>query len=188
MSGRDEGIEVAWIGTSPGDPGLLGAVSARLAEEFGVPVRDRALPERPGDAFDLRRGQHRSTSILGWLAERRAADGWRILGLTDVDLFIPILTFVFGEAQLGGGAAVVSTARLGHDGTEFHDPRRLAARLLREAVHEVGHCFGLLHCDRPACVMRRSAGLVEVDAKGPSLCVDCRAVYREIRHREGVLP
>ena len=68
-----------------------------------------------------------------------------MLGVTDRDLFIPILTYVFGEAQLGGRAAVVSTARLVED-VELFGPQLLVERLAKEAVHEVGHAFGLLHC------------------------------------------
>jgi archaemetzincin len=96
-----------------------------------------------------------------------------VLGLTDVDLFIPILTFVFGEAQLGGMAAVVSTARLG-DPPEMADGRVIWERTAKEAVHELGHAFGLVHCGTPACVMSRSANVRDVDLKRGDLCGSCR--------------
>jgi archaemetzincin len=112
-----------------------------------------------------------------------ALAGGRLLGITDVDLFIPVLTFVFGEAQLEGPAAVVSVARLSHD-----DPEVTAGRLSREAVHELGHTFGLRHCAnleggwRPrACVMARSPSVRAVDAKGLRLCGDCRERYRLVQ-------
>ena len=93
----------------------------------------------------------------------------RILGLTDADLFIPILTFVFGEAQLKGRAAVVSTARLGGP-----PAARLPLRLETEAVHELGHTFGLLHSSDDGCVMHASTYVEEIDLKSDSFCLSCR--------------
>jgi len=130
--------------------------------------------------FDPHRRQHSSRAVLAWLLAQAPA-GERVLGITDVDLFIPILTFVFGEAQLEGRAAVVSTARL----VDPADRRRTAWRLATESVHELGHTFGLLHCgaidrtERRAapCVMSRSASLRAVDEKSPKLCATCRARY-----------
>ena len=96
-------------------------------------------------------------------------------------MFIPILTFVFGEAQLQGRAAVVSTARLVAPGFGSAQARAalLAGRLEKEAVHELGHTYGLLHCREPRCAMARSASLKDVDAKGPALCRDCRSRFAE---------
>jgi predicted Zn-dependent protease len=105
----------------------------------------------------------------------------KVLAVTDADLFIPILTFVFGEAQLGGPAAVVSTARLGGNAGVPQDPRRVMARLVKECVHELGHTFGLIHCGLPRCAMARSPSLVEVDAKASTLCGDCRVRFTDLR-------
>jgi archaemetzincin len=139
--------------------------------------------DRPAKAFDPRRQQHSSTRILQWLVEQRPEQAHKVLALTDVDLFIPILTFVFGEAQLDGAAAIVSTARLraNHGGSSS---RLLTSRLAKECVHELGHTFGLIHCDRPGCVMTRSVSVLDVDAKTVSFCEDCWARYRELE-REG---
>jgi len=138
-------------------------------------------PERGAEAWDARRGQYETGRILKWL-ESRHAGAEKVLGLTDVDLFIPILTFVFGEAQLGGRAAVVSTARLA-PGNGSRGGRLLAERLRKEALHELGHAYGLVHCGNPGCVMGRSPGVAEIDSKGPSFCSDCRLLYDEaLRH------
>jgi len=104
-----------------------------------------------------------------------------VLSLTDGDLFIPVLTFVFGEAQVGGTAAVVSTARLeaGFYGLP-PDPGRFRARLEKECLHELGHTFGLVHCRRPGCVMTASLSVLDVDAKREALCPDCRVRLREL--------
>jgi archaemetzincin len=101
---------------------------------------------------------------------------------------MPVLTFVFGEAQLGGRAAIVSTARLVPPN---NSPARggglLLARLTKEVVHELGHSFGLVHCDRSHCAMSRSSSLLEVDAKGGGLCYACWNRYLDLRGHSGGL-
>jgi archaemetzincin len=167
-----------WIGRGPEDEALLAPISAHLASSFGRPVTRLAAVAAPREAYDPRRDQWASSKVLTWLAERRPADASKVLGVTDADLFIPILTFVFGEAQLGGPAAVVSTARLGQPG--FARSREiLSARLRKECVHELGHTFGLMHCERP-CAMARSPGLPEVDAKKDAICPECRIRLEEL--------
>jgi len=167
-----EGIHLWWIGERPADPRLLEHVRSHLVRAFDLPVALGDGPGRPTAAYDSRRRQWSSSGVLRWLLER-APGGAKVLGLTDVDLFIPILTFVFGEAQLGGVAAVVSTARLG-DPPEMGDGRVIWERTAKEAVHELGHAFGLVHCGTPACVMSRSANVRDVDLKRGDLCGTCR--------------
>jgi archaemetzincin len=166
-------IYVWWIGEEEVDRELMDHVRLHLARAFGRPAVRWDAPARPRHAFDARRRQHASGVILRWLLEVGPADG-KVLGVTDRDLFIPILTYVFGEAQLGGRAALVSTARLVED-VELLGPRLLVERLAKEAVHEVGHAFGLVHCEAERCVMGRSPAVVEVDGKSSELCADCRA-------------
>jgi hypothetical protein len=100
----------------------------------------------------------------------------RLLGVTSLDLYIPTLTFVFGEAQLRGPCAVVSIHRLRQ---EFYglprDPRLAADRLLKEAVHELGHTLGLRHCDDYHCAMAPSHAVEWIDLKSPRLCPDCQS-------------
>jgi archaemetzincin len=166
-------IFVWWIGEEEADPELMENVRLHLARSFD----QAALPwdglARPRHAYDARRKQHASGTILRWLLEV-GPPGGKVLGVTDRDLFIPILTYVFGEAQLGGRAAVVSLARLVED-VELFGPKLLVERLAKEAVHEVGHAFGLLHCGTPGCVMGRSPAVREVDEKTAELCAECRA-------------
>lgn len=173
-------IALWWIGDGAFDAHLVGAVRDRLAEEFSRDVIVADAPARPAGTLDPRRGQHSSRAVLTWLLGQ-APPGQRILGITDVDLFIPVLTFVFGEAQLEGTAAVVSMARL----IDRADPRRTAWRLATESVHELGHTFGLVHCGsmdgtgrRAApCVMSRSSSVRAVDDKSGRLCPECRTRY-----------
>jgi len=177
-----------WIGAGTGDPELLDGVRRRVAAELAVPSRIVVSEERPDGVWDARRGQHSSSRILLWLRERAPEASSRVLGLTDGDLFIPILTFVFGEAQLNGRVAVVSTARLGGPSGLPGEKGRIAARLQKESVHELGHTFGLLHCRSARCAMARSASLRDVDAKQPALCPDCRALYLETKSEIGESP
>ncbi len=171
-------IFVWWIGEEEVSPGLMDHVRRHLAHAFGRPVFPWEGPERPRHAFDARRRQHASGTILRWLLEAGPSGG-KVLGITDRDLFIPILTYVFGEAQLGGDAAVVSTARLGEDSGPY-GTRVLVERLAKEAVHEVGHAFGLLHCGVEGCVMSRSPAVREVDEKSSEPCDVCRARLAEL--------
>jgi archaemetzincin len=169
-----EGIHLWWIGENVPGARTLEHVRLHVERAFGAPVRPYRGEGRPVEAWDARRKQWSSSRILSWLAA--TVPSGRVLGVTDQDLFIPILTFVFGEAQLGGRTAVISTARLAEPG--LPDDRIVLERLAKEAVHEVGHVYGLLHCDTPDCVMARSSTVRDVDRKRGELCPSCRAQVR----------
>ncbi len=147
-----------------------------LAAEFRA--RCEVLPHRleAEFAFDSRRGQYHSTEILRRMEKGVLPGSWRVLGVTGNDLFMPILTFVFGEAQLNNTCAVVSSHRLRQ---EFYglpaSPELLRERLLKEAVHELGHTFGLTHCRDYDCVMAASHAVERIDLKGSHFCGDCRS-------------
>jgi archaemetzincin len=170
-------IFVWWIGEEEADRELMEHVRLHLARAFGRPTARWDGEARPRHAYDPRRKQYASGAILKWLLEAGPPKG-KVVGVTDQDLFIPILTYVFGEAQLGGRAAVVSIARLAED-VELFGPRLLVERLAKEAVHEVGHVFGLVHCDVERCVMGRSPGVRDVDEKSAEPCAECRAKLDE---------
>jgi archaemetzincin len=177
-------LAVWWIGTGLAEESLFEGVRQSLETAYPFPVRIHRGAERPLDSYVPRRGQHASSRILAWLSSNTPDGSRRVLGVTDADLFIPILTFVFGEAELRGRAAVVSTARLsGQDGIPT-EPSRLAARLAKECVHEVGHTFGLIHCRVSGCAMARSASLRDVDAKTGTLCHECRDRVRDVLRKE----
>ena len=120
------------------------------------------------------RGQYHATLLLAELLRHRPAGVGHIVGITEVDLFIPVLTFVFGQAQLGGPGAVVSVIRLHAD---FYglpaDEDLLLARTVKEVVHELGHGFGLVHCPDYSCVMSSSTYVEDVDLKAERYCGDC---------------
>ena len=99
---------------------------------------------------------------------------WRALGVTMLDLYIPILTFVFGEAQMGGPCGIISGHRLRQ---EFYglpaDEELLFERLIKEAVHELGHALDLTHCDDYECAMAPSHGVEWIDLKNAAFCEGC---------------
>ncbi len=119
----------------------------------------------PASSFNASRGQYLSSAILPLLAAAKRPEWERLVGVADVDLYVPDLNFVFGEADARRGVAVFSLARL-HDADEKLAARRAAT----EATHELGHTYGLAHCSRSDCVMWFSNTLAESDRKGIRFC------------------
>jgi archaemetzincin len=159
------------------DKKLLEVARAGIITELRVACRDVGRRLDPEFAFHSEREQYHSTALLERLAsDNPAANGEVVVGITGLDLFIPILTFVFGEAQLGGRCAIVSYYRLRQ---EFYglpaDADIAGDRLVKEAVHEIGHTFGLTHCEDYECVMASSHAVEWLDVKRRALCASCRS-------------
>jgi archaemetzincin len=159
---------------------VLEAVEACLAARFEWRTRQLAPLPNPDDAHDPQRHQYSSPVILRRLVELVPPDAARLLGVLDRDIFIPMLTFLFGQAQLGGQVALISLTRLRQ---EFYglppDSALLIARARKEALHEIGHTFGLTHCDRPHCTMALATVIEQVDAKSEEFCGSCRRLLRD---------
>lgn len=153
---------------------LLPAVATRLERAFGVVVEPHPPGFDPELAYDDKRGQYDSRVLLAQLLRDIRPGCSRIIGITGADLFIPVLTFVFGEAQLAGRAAVVSTHRLSSEPMGLPaKPGQLLGRLVKEAVHELGHTYGLVHCRDGRCVMASSTYVEEIDLKTADFCYQC---------------
>lgn len=156
------------------DGGLLTNLAPALANTFGLRCEVISPALDPEFAFHGERQQYHSSEILASMQAVVRPHTWRVLGVTAVDLYIPILTFVFGEAQIGGPCAVVSLHRLRQ---EFYglpsDGNLLQHRLLKEAVHEIGHTVNLSHCDDYRCAMAPSHAVEWIDLKESSLCSAC---------------
>ncbi len=131
------------------------------------------LIQNLGFAYDQGRKQYHSTLILEKLANRAPASAIKILAITDVDLFIPILTYVYGEAQLNGKACIISTSRLKKGLPPMATQDAFLARVFKEAIHELGHTFNLLHCPDYACIMHYCRSEDDVDRKSEELCRYC---------------
>jgi len=107
--------------------------------------------------------------LLRRLTEERPPGRLRI-GLTDRDLYLPVFTHVFGEADVGGGVAIASTYRLRADAAA---PHLVYQRLAKVACHEAGHALGLRHCSHPGCVMHFVGSLSALDCLALSFCEEC---------------
>ena len=155
---------------------LLGLAPA-LAEIYRMPTEILSTRLDPDFAFHRERQQYHSSELLHAMQRYLEPDSWRVLGITPVDLYIPILTFVFGEAQMGGPCGLVSAHRLRQ---EFYglppDADLLRHRLLKEAVHELGHTLDLTHCTDYQCAMAPSHAVEWIDLKDSSLCGACEAL------------
>jgi archaemetzincin len=124
-------------------------------------------------SWNQHRGQYLASRLLAELPSPDLDDS--ILGVVDVDIFAPGLNFVFGEADIVGRRALISLQRLRQ---EFYglprDDNLFKERTLKEAVHELGHTYGLKHCPDPTCVMHFSNSLRDTDLKGWNFCPACK--------------
>ena len=155
-------------------------IGKQLSEIFPKTVcviLDDEMP-MPEDAYDSRRNQFHSSLILAKIhqhSEKVVAD--RVLGVTDADLYVPHLNFVFGEAECPGRTAIISLHRLKPEFYGHPSNRTLfVERSVKEAVHEVGHTFGLRHCYDPLCVMLFSNSILDTDRKKSTFCEKCRSL------------
>jgi len=155
---------------------LLDWLRRELSEGFQIPCGIEE-PLDPAFAYHSERGQYHSSELLATLHQKYMKKKvWRLLGVAGVDLYIPILTFVFGEAEIGGPSSVVSYNRLRQEYYGLPPDRDLLARrLLTEAVHELGHTLRLTHCQDYECVMASSHAVEWIDLKHWTFCSECAA-------------
>jgi len=161
------------------DGRILGGLQESVGKIFEKEVCMGRPLNSPDYAFNGKRKQHFSTAILLKLKEIERGMGDRVLGVTEHDLYVPSLNFVFGEADLESRVAIISLRRLSQ---EFYglseDMDRLKERAVKEAVHELGHTYGLGHCSNPLCVMHFSNSLLDTDIKKASFCPQCEKRFK----------
>ena len=162
------------------DSDILTALETSLWQTFGFEIRRMKPWEIPSYAFDAARNQYSSTVILRELVRQCPSDAARLLAVTELDLFIPMLSFIYGQAQLDGRVSIVSLARLRQEFYTLPANRMLAlSRLLKEAHHELGHTFGLTHCIDRGCPMSLATNIHQLDLKGSDYCNSCSILVRE---------
>ena len=160
-------------------PELLDLIGAEIKRIYAFPTEVQTVLTDIEFAFHPNRSQYHSTPILDELAHKAPAGAVKVMALTQVDLFIPILTHVYGEAQLGGKACIVSTRRLneGHQSQNTQEP--YLSRIIKEAIHELGHTFQLRHCREHTCLMHYCRNEGDVDRKSDQLCRYCKVLLED---------
>ena len=151
-------------------PGILEELKGNLKETFGQAVEIKMPLKGLDHAYNPRQDQYHSTAFLDAMSNEEE----RTLGVCDVDLYVPGLNFVFGQASPRRKVAVISLFRLRPERYGLpRDERLFAERAVKEAIHELGHTYGLGHCDDERCVMHFSNSLSETDRKSTLFCKDC---------------
>jgi archaemetzincin len=173
---RQEHIIISPIGNL--DPKLIKQVGQEVRRILGYRSRTKSVLQDVDFSFDSSRNQHYSTPILEKLADLAPSHTVKILAISRVDLFIPILTHVYGEAQLGGKACIISTHRL-NEGLGSDISKMFIQRVVKEAIHELGHTFNLRHCKDHSCCMHYCRTIKDVDRKSDQLCRYCKVLLED---------
>jgi archaemetzincin len=157
------------------DEDLLTKIAGSVKKEYNFSVIVKEGHLDLSEFYDPGRRQYNGTKLLKEVDSVFSYDDCKTLGLFSVDIFIPILTYIFGQAFLNGRSGIASLYRFSneHYGIVM-DNKLILERFKKEVIHELGHTFGLIHCHIPTCVMRSSTYVEDIDQKNESLCVKCR--------------
>ena len=171
---NEKGVELISFGYFEKD--FLGKIAGSVTREFNIPVHIKEGHLDLSEFYDPARRQYNGNLLLKEVDTQYASDSVKTFGLFYVDLFIPILTYIFGQAFLGGRTGIASIYRLSNEryGLKELDDY-LITRFTKEVIHELGHTFGLIHCHVPDCVMGSSTYVEDIDQKSAHLCTKCKA-------------
>jgi archaemetzincin len=162
---------------------VLTVLEQKLHQLLDWEIRRGVQMQMPSIAFNAVRKQYEALQVIRAMVEATPNDATRVLGIMEEDLSIPMLTFVFGQAQLHGRVALMSLARLRQ---EFYglpaNKELMMMRAVKEALHELGHTFGLVHCPTSPCVMTLANDIQHVDEKESEFCSGCAVLLRDARH------
>jgi archaemetzincin len=157
------------------DKNIINMLEVELNNVFGCPVNCTSNQSIIDQAYNAKRKQYLASSLLKAINKSEQIQNERILGVVNVDLYTPGLDFIFGEAHVNSGMAIISLYRLGQ---EYYglapDEDLFVKRIIKEAVHELGHTFRLGHCPDLKCVMHYSNSLSDTDWKNVAFCSQCR--------------
>ena len=163
----------------PIDKWILEHIAESISTRFGLSCKVSSRIENPKYAYDDTRCQYNSKQILKHLLQQCTRDTLRIIGVTPVDLYVPILKFVFGLAQIEGQCSIISLYRLY---PQFYDQPSnsdlLLSRVEKTALHELGHTFGMTHCRDRRCIMYSSTRIEDTDLKLPDFCSTCFDLFQ----------
>ena len=162
------------------DSYILEILKQSLEQTFDCPVEIKAQISSLDYAYDEKRKQYQAPRMLATLRSSSMEPGDRCLGIVDVDLYSPGLNFIFGEADISSGVAIISLYRLRQERYGLpQDEGLFQDRAIKEAVHELGHTYHLSHCQDVKCVMHFSNSLADTDIKGVSFCQKCQQRLKE---------
>ena len=158
------------------DKEMTDLIAEDISREFQYRVDFRECIMDLSNYYNPARRQYDANTILQEVSMSSPAEYTKKMGLLRVDLYIPILTYLFGQALLNGDAGIASLYRLRNElyGLE-QNHHLLTERFRKVVVHELGHTFGLIHCQNPVCVMRSSTYVEDIDQKGLHFCHKCRS-------------
>jgi archaemetzincin len=158
---------------------LLEQIVHDVEHEFRLPIKLKEGHWDLSEFYDPSRRQYDGNKILKELDNNNASPRSKTIGLFNVDLFIPILTYIFGQAYLNGRSGIASLYRLSNEKYGItKENNTLLDRFRKEIIHELGHTFGLVHCYNPDCVMRSSTYAEDIDQKSQFLCRTCKEKLR----------
>lgn len=165
------------------DTELLEQVSKEISRIFNYQTEIIPSLQDLEFALDPARGQYHSTLILERLGILAPLQAVKVLAIVEVDLFIPILTHIYGEAQVGGKRCIVSTYRLRQGLNPLSGPQRYHQRVAREAIHELGHTFKLRHCPDQTCIMHYCRTVMDIDRRSDQFCRYCKVLLEDEKKR-----
>jgi len=161
---------------------ILDDLTKRLEATFSCRTKIHKTIPLAQKAYNPGRNQYYSSHIFQDLHRHLTPSKHeKVLAIVNVDLYVPQLNFVFGEAELGGHFAIISLSRLHQSFYGLSENKTLfLERALKEAVHELSHTYGLSHCPDSKCVMHFSNSLLDTDKKSASFCSNCKNLLDEI--------
>jgi len=160
------------------DQEVLQELKGRLEKAFGCPVEIEPQTTELAHAYNSSRKQYLYPTLLSTIVASER--GEKALGIVDVDLYVPGLNFVFGEADMSSGVAIISLFRLRQERHALPPNKELfLERAAKEAIHELGHTYGLGHCDNGRCIMYFSNSLMDTDKKQAAFCPKCRQILEK---------
>jgi len=172
--------KIILLSNGPFEKEFLRRIALAVETEFRYQVSTEECHLDLNPYYNPARRQYDGNKLLHHLNGCTHSKYDRLICLFRIDLYIPILTYIFGQAVLGEKTAIASVYRLRNELYGMNKNEDLLLdRAIKEVIHELGHTFGLLHCHAPACVMRSSTYVEDIDQKSSSLCNRCRVLFEE---------
>ena len=148
---------------------LINYVINSLKRAFNTEVSLGSSLHLPSYLINTSRSQYRGSEVLTWVSESFSNRGKVIVGIVEGDAYVEGLNFIFGIASSALRTALVFTSRLRWMAGE----ELFRERVFKEIMHELGHVFGLSHCNNSECVMSFSNSVLDVDRKSWKYCINC---------------